>query len=205
MHPTPARPIGRPWLRLLLVLAWIAASMAVPTAVVKACSCAFPGYAEAIRQAEVAFIGEVVNHEDMPNDGFVDMFPEAAFAFDVERAKEPMDEPFVVHATVGGGGSCGLTLSAGPRWLIIARLEQGKLRTNLCSGSTPYAELDEESRREVDAILAVAPARTVPPENESESIPPPVVVAGGVALLIGLASVLAFRSDRNRDSAADGG
>ena len=178
-------------LRLFQATVLVIGVSALPFATVMACSCAFLGYPEAIAQADIALIGTVTAAEER-GPGGVDGLPEAAYAFDVERSTHALSEPFTVHAIVGDGANCGLQLAVGQRWLVIASAEGGRPQTNLCSGSSLYESLDEETRANVEAQLAVTTFTTS--EDEAPvSLPGPVLVAFGGVLLIGLVSLFAFR------------
>jgi hypothetical protein len=180
------RPIARLTAALLLALgsAWVPLESAL------ACSCGFPGYPQAIADADVAFVGTLVaEREPLPGG---DGFAEAQYAFEVTRARDPMTSPFEVNALFGGDANCGFDMSAGEEWLVIATSQEGKPTTSLCSGTARTKDLDAETRLVVDAMLGTDVA-TAPTDPGPPTIPVPVLVAGaGVVLVAGL-SVLAFR------------
>jgi hypothetical protein len=164
----------------------------VPVATVSACSCAFLGYPEAIATSDVAFVGTVVGAEEpgvMPIGGF----PEAAYAFDVERGKQPLASPFTVHSVVGNGANCGLEIDVGQRWLVLASMEDGVPKTSLCSGSTLFEGLDEATRAQVEPLLAEEPSVQEEVEDGLMLPPGPVVAFVGAVLLVAIVSVVAFR------------
>lgn len=175
-----------------LVLALAAAS--VPTGVALACSCAFPGYADAIAGADVAFIGTVVGASE-PDGSGNEPIPEARYAFEVERSKAPMTSPFELSVAFGGDANCGFDMAVGETYLVIASEWDGRLTTSLCSGTTLTERMDRgELGRAEHALPATGPAdRTAEPFRLD--VPAPVAVGAGALVLIGLISLLAFRRD----------
>jgi hypothetical protein len=171
----------------------------IPLDAALACSCAFPGYREAIATADVAFVGTVVGEKEPgPALGAVGM-PMAVYAFAVERSKQPMQSPFEVAATFGGDANCGFDMAIGEAWLVIASVWEGRLETNSCTGTTRVDGLDADTLLVLDAALE-ANASNVSPEDDGleVQVPTPVLLAGGTMLVLGLVSLLVFRREPRR-------
>jgi hypothetical protein len=167
----------------------------IPLDAAFACSCAFPGYREAIGTADVAFVGTVVAEKEpgaLPADGI----PTATYAFDVTRSKEPMESPFEMAATFGGDANCGFDMAVREEWLVIASAWEGRLETNLCSGTALVANLDAGTLLLLDEVLQARPASAAPEDERfAVEIPVPVLVAAGALLVLGVVSLLAFRRE----------
>jgi hypothetical protein len=179
-------------------LAW------VPFANANACSCArLGGLPEAIAQSDVAFIGTMVAIGEDERLG--EHWETTRVAFEIHRANEEMPTPAVVNAWLGLEAGCGLDMAVGEEWLVIGHLQDGRVETNLCSGSMPLDGLDEQARDVVATALDVEP---LPASGEEDSLagmstdailsgaPLGLFVAGGAVLLIAIVSLAAFRRTR---------
>jgi hypothetical protein len=171
--------------------------LAVPTAQVAACSCAFTELPQAIRDAEVAFIGTLVaTDKAIPALGDP-MMDEITWTWAVDRSRDPISaDRAVVDAFPDNGANCGVAFGIDERWLVLGHVEDGRLMTNGCmpnhriDGSDPDTEaiIDEF----VTATVGVTP-REQPASESGLPLPMPVLVAlAGAALLLG-ASAWAFR------------
>lgn len=182
----------RPRLTLLVAFVVALAAAAAPSGVVLACSCAFPGYIEAIASADVAFIGTVVGEEEPA--GFDERpMPEARYAFSIARSKAPMTSPFELGVVFGNGANCGFDMSLGEEYVVIASVWEGRLMSNLCHGTTLTESLEEVDLLAIEGALPIREAAREPHESSWLEVPAPLAAAVGVVLLIGLVSVLAFR------------
>jgi hypothetical protein len=180
----------------------VAAGLALlPIATVDACSCAGFDPPTSIAGSDVAYIGTIVAAEAADQ---VDQGRETTLvAFEVQRARHKIETPFVLDAWLGSSASCGLSMAIGETWLVIAHHEDGRPQTNLCSGSRPLDTLDLAMRQQVAAALPVDPV-PAPTDELAEmgeglwhaTIPLPVLLAAGAALLILVASLVAFRKAR---------
>jgi hypothetical protein len=203
MQPIPK--IGRPErmlrvqgpARAMLALTLAIGAITVPVYRAVACSCGFAGYEEAIAAADVAFIGTVVARDEPPPFG-EDIMLTARHAFDVTRSKAPMQSPFSLEVAAGGGASCGLEMSIGEEWVVIASEWDDKLQTNLCSGTVLAESLDQGELGRIEHALPENHRTASAPTEDGIVIPAPIVVAGAAALLVALVSLLAFRRDRIR-------
>lgn len=182
--------------RLVAALSFAAAAAWVPTGTALACSCAFNGYPEMIGMADVAVIGTVVGSaEPVAGDGMAfdgGPFELVRYTLDVSRSKSDVVSPMPLHAVAGDGANCGMTMSAGEEWLVLAMVEDGVPTTHLCSGSALIQGLDDDSRALVDEALTVIP-ETADPAPAGLELPVPLLLALGAAAVIGAVSVLAFR------------
>jgi hypothetical protein len=177
----------------ILPLAVAVLTASVPVQQAAACSCAFSTHVEAIATADAAFIGTVVATGEPPlfSD---DPIASAPHAFEVTRSKQRLHTPFELEVAAGPGASCGLDMSVGEEWVVIAHSWEGRLQTNLCSGSVLTNSLaPNELARIEDALPHDDPAAAF--EDESV-IPMPMIVAAVAALGIGLVSLVAFRRAR---------
>jgi hypothetical protein len=161
----------------------------VPLDAALACSCAFPGYPDVVAAAEIAFVGTVIDEEEPRDAGGLQT---ARYLVDVRLAKAPIESPIEIDALFDNGVNCGVDMNRGEEWLVLASVEDGRPTVNLCGGSTPTAGVDPETQ----ALLAEAlrPHDDAPaPEAEAPTLPMPLLVGVGAAVVIGLASFLAFR------------
>ena len=170
-------------------------SALVPTATAQACSCAFTSHVEAIAAADVAFIGTVTAKQDQPL--FSDPLATTEHAFEVTRSKAPMQTPFALDVAAGSGASCGLEMSIGDEWVMIATVWEGELQTNLCSGSVLADSIDRGELARIEAALPHDNPSAAPTEDVLV-VPTPILVAGVAALVVALVSVHAFRRGRLR-------
>ena len=184
--------------RLALAIAFALAVTTVPISRVAACSCGFPGYQEAIAAADVAFIGTIVAKGEPPPFGG-DPMQTAPHALAVKLSKTQMPSPFELEVAAGGGASCGLDMSVGEEWVVIASEWEGRLMTDLCNGSTLAADLDPGELARIEGALSPNEPIAVIDERWSPvDIPAPVIGIVAAAFLIGAAAFVAFRRDRVR-------
>ena len=164
----------------------------VPLETALACSCAFLGYPEAIGQADVAFVGTVVDEAE-PGQAAGGL-ETARYAFEVSRAKAEMASSVEVDTIFGNGANCGFDMAVGEEWLIVATLQDGRPQTDLCQGSARTIDLDAQTRALLDEALDPVQATTAPQE-EPISVPAPLLLAVGAAALVGIVSLFAFRRE----------
>ncbi len=193
---TLRRPASmRPMSRVLAAFALAVGTTALPATTAFACSCAFFGYEEAIAAADVAFIGTVVAEE---GEQVIELeqFPTARTAFEVSHSKESMASPFVLDVASGGGASCGLDMSIGEEWLVIASAWEGRLSTDLCTGTTLTNDVDPGELNRIKLALPLNDSIAVADDSGfTLDVPAPVIGVLAAALLIGAVGMLAFRRD----------
>lgn len=188
-------PIGPRLATVLTGLALALALVLVPAARVAACSCAMGETTDAIRAADLAFVGTVVDQRS--TGGRPDLGDEEIeYAFAVDRASIPTPTITTVRAG-NGGASCGITFARGESWLIIAQFGDGGPQTSLCAGNRTWADLGEEERQAVTDLLAAAPTDAAPESDEGADLGGLAVPVFGIAALLLLAGVgwLAFRRE----------
>ncbi len=182
-------------LRAAATLALAFVLSAVPLVTVSACDCAFTELPEAVRAADVAIVGTLVGAAEPAQRVDRGGPPERIWTWEVERSRDAIEGSTVeVHAWDDDGANCGVSFAIGERWLVLAHAEDGRLLTNSCAqnqrldGSNPDAEA---------AIASTLPAVADGPSSAGGSpLPVPVLVATGVAVLIGLVGAVAFRTRR---------
>lgn len=201
---------------VILALALGIGLMAAPASrVVAACSCEFDAYAEAIAEADFAFIGTVVT-ADEPRATLTGL-EVAVYEFRVERGKGPMATPFDVTTPFANGEpNCGFNMDPGQEWLVIATDEDGPPRAEFCNGTSPLAALERAGLEAIDEALTVTPAdfdgpvapAVIEPPRLAEDADPdsagamapgvgtPLLFVVAAIAVIGIASLIAFRRDR---------
>jgi hypothetical protein len=112
------------------------------TARVAACSCAaIPDREAAVELADVAFVGFVVESDDVVGDGFgvepgIAVGPpgEVAYTFQVTEALKAVEDGRVV-VTSDLGTTCGVRFNVAELYRVHAVWDGGRLTTGLCSGN----------------------------------------------------------------------
>lgn len=182
-----------PLVRLVVAAAIALAVAGSAPARVAACSCAVGEPGVQIREAQLAFIGTVVDRQETGAQTPIGM-PLIEYAFDVERASAPTDRITVVSAGEGDA-SCGITFGVGETWLVIVPPPTDMGDTHLCAGNIRLADIGADERAGIEAMLPVVPASGQPAE-ESESVPPAVLLGGGAVVAVVGIGVFAFRRGR---------
>lgn len=179
--------------RLLFVAIGLVAGLAVaPAARVAACDCAMTELSQAIRDADVAFVGRLAGTDEpvvAPADGGP---PPITWTWNVERSRDPISaDTMSVTAWHDDGANCGVAFGVDERWLVMGHVEEGRLQTNGCMSNQRMDGSDPERDAIIDSLVtySVRPAG----EPADGGLPMPVVVLlAGVAVL-GVISVVAFR------------
>lgn len=171
-------------LRTVMTLCFALAVAAVPTSQVAACRCVAGAPAAMAANADAAFSGTVVDLQHPPVDpGTADQVI-ATFAVD-SVAHGVLGDRVPVIAFVGEA-SCGMEFALEERWLIIADRDGAMLRTGLCDGG---------SRLDIGQAPPLA-MQPVSPSGVAEPVAVIPLVVGAAAVLLVLASLLAFRRAR---------
>jgi hypothetical protein len=181
--------LGRPLRRLCLVALLAIGMLAVPIERAAACDCALIEMPDAIRDADVAFVGRLVNRVPAgDNFGFA---PLDEWRWSVERSRDAGgDATITVNGAAGDGANCGVTFATGERWLVIASIHEGVLQTNGCQ---PNHRMDGSSPDTEAIIGKLLPHEARAAETTPFSVPFPVVLAIAAVTIIGGVGVLAFR------------
>ena len=198
--PNSSIPRSRPWPaaaggvtppslgRALLVAVLAAVAVAWgPAGPASACSCRVATTADRYAEADVVFVGRLVERTvDEPVTSSVDP---ARHVFAVDRAvKGQVPERAVVLSAVSGA-SCGLELRGTGPFVVFAGEAGTHLEAGLCGGT---AELTPELEAQMAALTdeAAPPVDVVPSNRRGPDgngwWPAPAVAAAGVALLIGV-------------------
>jgi hypothetical protein len=105
--------------RLTLSLLVIAMVMAVP-ARVAACSCMEQTLADAVRGADVAFVGTLTGTDRPIPAAMQPGMEEIVWSWDVERSRDGTDGAQIqLVAWPDDGANCGVSFGLGERWLVI--------------------------------------------------------------------------------------
>jgi len=178
-------------LRLLQALLLAIGLAAMPVATVMACSCAMTDLDEAVATADVAIVGTAIAAEAASNDEF----GQGALltTWELSRSRDPLGtDAIAIRSVKDSGANCGISFGSGERWLVLAyRGEQG-LETSGCMHNRRLDGSDPEMETAVASMLPEVGSV----ETEAESglqVPAPIIGLVAAGLLIGVASLVAFR------------
>ena len=181
--------LGRSMGRLGLVVLLAAGILAVPIERAAACDCALIEMPDAIRDADVAFVGRL--EQRVPGGDNFGFPPLDEWRWSVERSRDAeIDATIIVHAAADDGANCGVTFATGERWLVTASVHQGLLQT---SGCQPNQRLDG-SAPDAEALVTELLANEIgAAENGPRGLPMPVLLALGAVVVVGAIGLAAFR------------
>jgi len=178
----PLRPTGM--LRRLLSLAVFTTlvTLAAPTAHVFACSCMRTTPAQALVNADFAFVGVVAAIDDPGSGPLVGSGDALRYTFAVEETLKGALAVSVDVQSARSSASCGMEFAAAQRWRVFAYADEaGQCQSGLCSGNQLLAESAP--------IPAATPA------------PPPVALLLAIGALIALAGISALAFTRRARTA----
>ena len=180
-------------IRVLLVAIGLVAGLAVaPTARVAACDCAMTELSQAIRDAEVAFVGRLAGTSEPVVEPAAGGPPQITWTWNVERSRDPISADTIqVTAWQDDGANCGVAFGVDERWLVIGQVEEGRMLTNGCMGNLRMNGIDPDVEAIVDSHVTYSVRPAGEPENPELPMPVVVLLAGGAVL--GVVSVVAFR------------
>jgi hypothetical protein len=188
------RMTSRLW-RALAALALVLGVSAVPIATVMACDCMFTELPDAVRDADVAFVGTLAGSSEAAPAIDRGLPPEQTWTWTVERSRDPIDATRVdVVAWEDDGANCGVSFATNERWLVLGYLEDGRLLTNSCMRNQRLDGSDPDGEA-IIASLITAPVESSPSEAGIQ-VPAPVLVATGMALALVVVGAVAFRTRR---------
>jgi hypothetical protein len=182
-------------LRAALAAVLAAGLSAVPIATVMACDCAFSELPQAVREADVAMVGTLVGAAEAAQRIDRGGPPERIWTWHVERSRDAIEgDTLDVHAWEDDGANCGVSFAMGERWLVLAHAEEGRLLTNSCARNQRLDGSDPDGEAVIASLLPAVAASEA--STGGLSLPVPVIVATGVAVLMGLIGAVAFRTRR---------
>lgn len=192
VHRSQGRVRSRAW-RTFFAAALVIGVSAVPIATVMACDCAMSELPDAVRDADLAIVATLVGQGGPGQPALAEPNPgERQYTWQVERSRDPLDTNQVtLTAWEDDGANCGVRFATEERWLVLGYVEEGRLLTNGCMRNMRLDGSDPEGEAMVDSLVPVAV--TASPVTSELSIPFPLIVVGGAALLIGLIGLVAFR------------
>lgn len=188
MRSAEVRAVRRTLLAAVLAFGLAAA----PIERAAACDCALVGVGEAVGEADVAFVGRLVEH--VPGGDNFGLPPLDEWHWSVERSRDAGLETFVtVRAAVNDGANCGVSFGIDERWLVVASVHDGVLQTNGC---TPNRRVDGPADAETEAVVKLFVEVGEESAASTPSVPGPLLVVVGAASLVGVVALVAFRRDR---------
>jgi hypothetical protein len=124
------------------------------------------------------------------------------YLWTVERSRDPLSASQVeIVAWADDGANCGTSFGDG-RWLVLAYRTEAGLETNGCVQNLRLDTAPPDMIEVVDELVAtpVGPG----PVDEPLSVPVPILVGIGAALVVAIVSLLAFRRGDPAARRADG-
>jgi hypothetical protein len=184
--------------RLLLVAIGLVAGLAVvPAARVAACDCAMTELSQAIRDADVAFVGRLAGTDEPVVAPAAGGPPPVTWTWNVERSRDPISADTIsMTAWHDDGANCGVAFGVDERWLVMGQLVEGRLQTNGCMSNLRMDGSDPERDAIIDSLVTYSVRPASEPEDGGLPMPVMVLLVGAVAL--GVISVAAFRGGRAR-------
>ena len=179
--------------RLTLSLVVMAMVMAVP-ARVAACSCMEQTLADAVRGADVAFVGTLAGTDRPIPAAMQPGMEEIVWSWDVERSRDGTDGAQIqLAAWPDDGANCGVSFGLGERWLVIAHQSEGRLSSSSCSmnqlmdGTQPAVEAQI-----ADMVTVTPPADPGQPAAQGSTPSLLVLLVLGAVALLAAVSAWAF-------------
>ena len=180
--------------RLTLSLLAFAMLMAVP-ARVAACSCMEQTLADAVRGADVAFVGTLAGTDRPIPAAMQPGMEEIVWSWDVERSRDGIDGAQVqLAAWPDDGANCGVSFGLGERWLVIAHETEGRLSSSSCSMNLLMDGTQPDVETQIaDMVTVVSPAEGESAAQSSAPSVPVLLVMGSVALLAAVSAWAFFQ------------
>ena len=184
-------------IRHLVAFVLLASLAAIGPARVAACSCAWAELPEAVREADVAFIGTLVGGSVEGKAGAAGQQP-VVTTWAVERSRDPLDtDRMDISTWRDDGANCGTAFGANERWLLLAYQGENGLETNGCMRNHRLDGGDPESEAIIEELVMVPVTASASPPDAAIEVPVPLLIGLGGLLAIALVSVLAFRRRPN--------
>lgn len=180
-------------IRLVVAFVLLACMAAAAPARVAACDCAWTELPQAVREAEVAFVGTLVGGS-AEGSGAGGAPQPILTTWAVERSRDPVASDRIEISTwPDDGANCGTAFGANERWLLLAYRGDNGLETNGCMRNHRMDGGDPESEAVIEELVTVSVTASTPPQGPGFEVPVPLLIGMGALLVIGLISVLAFR------------
>lgn len=178
-------------LRSLAVAVMAAVLSAVPVGRIAACDCAQVELRDAVRQADVAFVGRLVERAPGGDNFGLPVLDE--WRWSVEKGRDAGSaSQIVVYAEWGDGANCGVSFAAHERWLVLASVHEGRLQTNGCARNQRLDGDDPEAEAAVAGLVTVDVRPS--PGPQAGWFPPSAVIVAILAVVgVGTAAAVAFR------------
>jgi hypothetical protein len=155
--------------------------------------------AEAIRGADVAFVGRLAGSAEVPAGGIDNGPAEISWTWDVERSRDPISaDRIMLSAWKDDGANCGVAFGVDERWLVIAETAEGRLQTNGCMRNQRLDGSDPDGEAVIASLVTHSVGVRSPTPTDSRSVPLPVILLLAGAAAVALVSIVAFRRDRPR-------
>lgn len=178
-----------------MAIGLVAGFAIAPTARVAACDCAMTELPQAIRDADVAFVGVLAGMGEPPQAAIAGGPAEITWTWDVERARDPISADRIsVTAWQDDGANCGVAFGVDERWLVVGDVADGRLQTNGCMRNQRIDGTDPDGEAVIGSLVthAVAPAGGTP-DSSPITVPMPVIILLAGAAAVALMSFVAFR------------
>ena len=180
-------------IRLVVAVVLLASLSAVGPARVAACSCVGTELPEAVREADVAFVGTLVGGSAQ-GDGGGQVQQPIVTTWAVERSRDPLDtDRMAISTWPDDGANCGTAFGANERWLLLAYQGENGLETNACMRNHRLDGGDPESEAIIEELVTVPVTASASPADAGIEVPMPLLIGFGGLLAVGVVSVLAFR------------
>jgi hypothetical protein len=169
-------------MRCTLLLVLVLASIPGLAGEASACSCALGTPCENASRASAVFLGTVTHVDRTTMRLRVERVWKGAVGESIEVSEPP------------GGGTCGLGLTVGERWVIFASGEPGRWSTSMCHGGWP-----ETAGRRFGLVMP--PAGDVvgrllrPAERPRRALPSTEAVVGARVRIVSASGVIESRTD----------
>lgn len=182
--------------RIFAALAVVALLTAVQPACVFACSCIqAPPPDEALASSTAVFAGQVTEIAAPADRGGSDP---VVVTFAVSKGWKGAGQPTIVVNTSASSASCGFEFVKGQEYLVYASENEGHLQTGLCSRTSLLASAANDLAVLGDGTIPAGGGAETPvalPEtgDTATSYLVPVVLGGGLLLIVVLGSVMVTR------------
>ena len=177
----------------------VAVAIAISTpARVAACSCMEQTLAEAVRGADVAFVGTLAGTNPPIPAPMQPGMEEIVWTWDVERSRDAIETAQVqLAAWPDDGANCGVAFGPGERWLVIAHESEGRLSSSSCAMNQIMNGTQPEVEAQIAGMVTVIPAAE-PGESAAPDAGPnvPVWFVVGTVVLLAAFSAWAFLGRR---------